>query len=360
MSHSLVQKANRDWETFSAHWGPSILPTPEGTEGHTLVASDPPAHTRLRRLINAGFTPRMVKQLDDQIVKYITQSLDRVAEKDGEVDFVAEVAYPLPMQMIADIMGIPEHDRPEIFGKIDTMFRSSDPQNDLTAEDNLNATIELYQYAQSLGDEKRRRPVDDVWSTLALAQVERDSGDVGSLTIEELDMFFIILSIAGSETTRNALTAGIAAFAENPDQFERLQANPDLLDLATEEVIRWASPVTMFARQATQDTELAGVPIAAGERVTMWYPSANRDAGVFDQPFQFDIGRQPNPHVSFGGGGAHYCMGANLAKREVRTMLDHIARRFSKIEITGPAEYCTPGDVIACTAEHLPVRMTPR
>jgi cytochrome P450 len=301
----------------------------------------------------------MVKQLDHRILQYTTQILDTVVERGGDIDFVRDVAYPLPMQMIADIMGIPEADRPRIFSTIDTMFRSSDPQNDLTAEDNLNAIIELYQYAQTLGEDKRREPVDDVWSMLALGQIEREDGDVGSLTVDELDQFFIILSIAGSETTRNALTAGVTAFAENPEEFHRLQTNPELLDSATEEVIRWASPVTMFARQATRDTELGGVQIAAGDRISMWYPSANRDEAVFNDPFRFDIGRQPNPHVSFGGGGVHYCLGANLAKREVRTMLHHIAQRFSHIEITGPAEYCTPGDVIAATAEHLPVRMTP-
>lgn len=360
LSHPLVQKANRDWETFSAHWGPSILPTPAGMEGHTLVSSDPAPHTRLRRLINAGFTPRMIERLDQRIHEYTVRILESVLEKGGEVDFVAEVAYQLPMLMIAEIMGIPEADRPRIFGLIDTMFRSTDPQNDLTDEDNLAATMALYQYAQDLGQEKRRMPQDDVWSKLAVAQIERDEGDTGSLTVDELDQFFIILSIAGSETTRNAITAGLMALAENPAQFERLRAEPALLDSATEEIIRWASPVTMFARQATRDVEFGGVTIMEGERVTMWYPSANRDEDVFEDPFGFDITRHPNPHVSFGGGGVHYCLGANLAKREIRTMFQEICARFSGIEVTGPAVYCTPGDVIALTADHLPVRMTPR
>jgi cytochrome P450 len=359
LSHPLVQQANRDWETFSAHWGPSILRTPEGMEGHTLVSSDPSAHTRLRRLINAGFTPRMVEKLDERIREYTVRILDSVIEHGGEIDFVRDVANELPMLMIAEIMGIPEPDRPRIFGLIDTTFRSGDPQNDLTDDDNLAATIALYQYAQDLGADKRREPREDVWSKLALAQIERETGDVGSLTVDELDQFFIILSIAGSETTRNAITSGIMALAENPDEFERLRSDPTLLDPATEEIIRWSSPVTMFARQATRDVEVGGRTISAGERVTMWYPSANRDEDVFEDPFRFDISRQPNPHVSFGGGGVHFCLGANLAKREVRIMFEEISRRFSHVEVTGPPVYCTPGDVIALTADHLPVRLTP-
>jgi cytochrome P450 len=360
LSHPLVQQANRDWETFSAHWGPSILRMPEGMEGHTLVSSDPSAHTRLRRLINAGFTPRMVEKLDGRIREYTVRILDSVVERGGEVDFVREVANQLPMLMIAEIMGIPPPDRPRIFDLIDTSFRSGDPQNDLTDDDNLTATIAMYQYAQDLGADKRRESGDDVWSKLALAQIERETGDMESLTVDELDQFFMILSIAGSETTRNAITAGIMALAENPGEFERLRSDSALLDPATEEIIRWASPVTMFARQATRDVELGGTTISTGERITMWYPSANRDENIFNDPFRFDVSRHPNPHVSFGGGGVHFCLGANLAKREVRTMFEEICRRFTNVEITGPPVYCTPGDVIALTADHLPVRMTPR
>jgi len=360
VSHGVVQQANRDWETFSAAAGPSIIATRSEDIGHTLVASDPPEHTRLRKLISAGFTPRIIQQLDDQILHYTNLILDDVVARGGDVDFVRDVAYRLPMEMIADIMGIPQADRPHIFSVIDTMFRSSDPHNDLTPDDNLAATMELYQYAQALGEAKRRDPQDDVWSKIALAEIEHRDGEVGSLTALELDAFFIILSIAGSETTRNAISTGLTALVDNPSQFDRLCADRSLIETATDEIIRWASPVTMFAREATRDAELGGVPIATGERITMWYPSANRDDEVFEDPFRFDVGRRPNPHVSFGGGGAHYCLGANLAKREVRTMFEQICRRFSKLEITGPAVFCTPGDVIAATADHLPVRMTPR
>jgi cytochrome P450 len=360
LTHPVVQKANRDWETFSAAEGPSVLPTPRDGVNNTLVASDPPEHDRLRRLISSGFTPRMVRKLDDQILHYTNVILDEVIARDGNVDFVRDVAYRLPMEMIADIMGIPVPDRPRIFGVIDVMFTASDPQNDLTPDDNLAATMELYEYAQALGDAKRRDPQDDVWSKIALAEIEHENGEVGRLSTPELDAFFIILSIAGSETTRNALSSGLTAFVENPGEYQRLCDEPEVLDTATDEIIRWASPVTMFARQATRDVELGGAQIAEGERITMWYPSANRDDSVFEQPFRFDIGRTPNPHVSFGGGGVHYCLGSNLAKLEVRTMFEQIARRFSKIEITGPAEFCCPGDVIATTANHLPVRMTPR
>jgi len=359
LSHPVVQQANRDWETFSARCGPSIIGMRGDQEGHTLVSSDPPEHARLRRLISDGFTPRMIRKLDEQILANTRRILDRVVEQGGEVDFVRDVAYELPMQMIADVMGIPEADRPHVFSVIDTMFRSSDPQNDLTPEDNLAATIELYEYAQALGEDKRRSPKDDVWSRLALAQTERSDGDVSSLTVGELDMFFVILSIAGSETTRNAITAGLIALAGNPGEYRRLRETPALIDSATEEIIRWASPVTMFAREVTRDVELGGAQMRRGERVTMWYPSANRDDTVFDDPFRFDIARHPNPHVSFGGGGVHFCLGASLARREVRTMFEEICKRFTDVEVTGPPVYCTPGDVIASTADHLPARLTP-
>jgi cytochrome P450 len=360
LAHAVVQQANRDWETFSAAAGPSIISLPREQVNHTLVASDPPQHERLRKLISAGFTPRMIRKLDDQILHYTKVILDDVIERDGEVDFVRDVAYRLPMEMIADIMGIPTVDRPQVFSVIDTMFRASDPRNDLTPDDNLAATMELYEYAQALGEAKRRDPKDDVWSKIALAEIEQEDGTIGSLSAPELDAFFIILSIAGSETTRNAISTGFTALVENPEEFDRLCADPGLLDLATDEIIRWASPVTMFAREATVDVELGGAAIKAGERISMWYPSANRDDTVFEDPFRFNITRQPNPHVSFGGGGVHYCLGANLAKREVRTIFDQICRRFSKIEITGPATFCTPNDVIAATADHLPAKLTAR
>ena len=357
LAHDVVQQANRDWQTFSAAAGPSIVPMPAEDVNHTLVASDPPHHERLRKVISSGFTPRMITTLDDRISHYTDVILDDVVERGGEVDFVRDVAFRLPMEMIGDIMGIPVPDRPHLFGVIDTMFRASDPQNELTPEDQLAATLELYSYAQALGEEKRRSPQDDVWSKIALAEIEHDDGDVESLTAPELDAFFIILSIAGSETTRNAISAGLTALVENPDQWDRLRSDPGLIDSATDEIIRWASPVTMFARDATRDVELGGVTISQGDRITMWYPSANRDHTVFDEPFRFDIGRSPNPHVSFGGGGVHYCLGANLAKHEVRTMFAQIARRFATLEVTGPPTFCCPGDVIAATADHLPVRL---
>jgi len=359
LSHPLVQRANRDWETFSALAGPSILASIPENQGHSLVASDPPEHTRLRRLISAGFTPRMIARLDESILEYTTRILDEVIERGGEIDFVRDVAYLLPMQIIAEIMGIPDADRAAIFGHIDTFLRATDPKNDLTADDYQNAMTRLYEYARALGEEKRRRPTEDVWSTLALAQIEHEDGEAGALTLNELDLFFLILSVAGSETTRNAISAGMTALIEHPDQFERLRSEPGLIDSATDEIIRWASPITMFARQATRDVELGGVEIKTGERVSMWYPSANRDDDVFADPFRFDIGRQPNPHVAFGGGGVHYCLGAHLAKREVHVMFEQIARRFSGAEITGPAVFCTPNDVIAASADHLPTRMTP-
>jgi cytochrome P450 len=360
LGHSVVQQANRDWETFSAEGGPAIIPADVELRSHSLVSADPPQHTRLRRLINAGFTPRVVANLDERILKYTTKILDEVIERDGNIDFVRDVAYLLPMQMIADIVGIAEADRPRIFALVDTTFQASDPRNQLTPADYKGAMVDLHVYAQALGDEKRANPTDDVWSLLAAAQVDQADGASSALSVTELDRFFTILAIAGSETTRNALTAGMRAFAEHPDQFELLAAHPELMESAVDEVIRWASPVTMFARDVTRDVDLGGFTLRKGERITMWYPSANRDENVFDDPFRFDITRRPNPHVSFGGGGVHYCLGANLAKREVHIMFEEIIRRFKRADIAGTPTFTNPGDVIAATAEHLPMRMIPR
>jgi cytochrome P450 len=334
VAHAEIARANRDWQTFSAHDGPGIAPTHAARRGHTIVSMDPPEHSRVRRLISAGFTPRMIAELEAHVSRRADQIVNAAAAR-GTVEFVSEVAYQLPMHVIADIMGIPDEDRPWVFTRTDTMLRALDPTSGLDPSDRLAAERDLFDYAQRLSAEKRDRPGDDIWTVLTQAEVASDDGDPTSLSELELDMFFIILTLAGSETTRNAISQGVMALVAHPDQMQTLRDDPSVLASATDEMIRWASPVLYFGRTATRDVELGGASIRAGDRVVLWYPSGNRDEGAFAAPFHFDIRRNPNPHVSFGGGGPHYCLGANLAKKEVSVIVRALLDRFRRIEVTG-------------------------
>ena len=360
VAHKEIELANRDWETFSAFDGPGLgFGTPK-SRGHSIVAMDPPDHTRIRRLISAGFTPRMIAKLDDLIERRTEQVLDAVAAK-GECEFVSEVAYQLPMHVIADIVGIPDSDRPWVFERSDLMIRAMDPALGFTLADRRVAERELYDYAQQLSETKRAHPADDVWTILTQAEIVGTDGKATALTTIELDLFFVILALAGSETTRNAISQGLMVLLDHPDQLERLRSDPDLITTAADEIIRWSSPVLCFGRTATRDVDFGGVHIDTGDRVVLWYPSGNRDAQAFPDPFRFDIERRPNPHVSFGGGGPHYCLGANLAKREVQVMFLALLRRFQHIEVTGAPKWAGagPSTAVGVFLDQLPVQLSP-
>jgi len=353
-----VQAVNRDTERFSAFDGPSLVLRPE-LQGTMLVSLDGPEHTRLRRLISAGFTPRMIGRLEEQVRQWARVVIDRALEL-GTCDFVAEVAYPLPMHMIADIVGIPLADREWLFTLTNRFLMAAAPDSLMTLDEQLAVQVELFEYALRLGEEKRANPQDDVWTILSTVEVDDGEGGRTSLTRDELDLFFLVLTAAGSETTRNAISLGLATLLEHPDQLERLRAEPAALKPAVEEILRWSSPVSYFARRATRDTEIRGVPIAEGDRVTLWYPSANRDEDVFDDPFRFDIGRTPNHHVAFGGGGPHYCLGANLARREITVLFEELLARVDRIEPAGPARYVPLGiyNPILLALGELPVHLS--
>jgi cytochrome P450 len=358
--HAEVQEASRDAQRFSAVDGPTLSPALDVQKGQAVVYADAPMHTRLRKLISAGFTPRMIARLDEQVQQRTREILDAVEARDGEVDFVRDVAFQLPMQLIGDIIGIPEADRPYVFSLTDTVLRGGDPKSGIPAEERERQTFQLYEYATALGAEKRADPADDVWSVLASAEIEDDDGEHVRLTEFQLDLFFLVLSVAGSETTRNAISQGMIALLERPDELAALRADPSLWDTATDEVIRWASPVADFGRTVTRDTALGGVDIPAGDRVVLFYPSANRDERAFPDPFRFDIRRSPNHHVSFGGGGAHYCLGAHLARREVRTLLAAVLARFDRIELTGETTWMVggPDQSVAVSLDRMPVRLS--
>jgi cytochrome P450 len=353
-----VQAVSRSPEVFSAFDGPQLSHQPE-IAGAMLVSMDGPDHVRLRRLVSAGFTPRMVKRLELQIRQWAVSIVDRALQQ-GECDFVDEVAFKLPMHVIADIVGIPIEDRDWLFTLTNEALQAGLPENPRPSEVQLNAQVQMFEYAHKLGEEKRVSPHDDVWTILSTIDIEADDGSRTKLSEFELDLFFMLLTIAGSETTRNAVSQGLVALLDHPEQLEHLRSEPGALPLAVEEILRWSSPVSYFARRATQDTEIRGTSIARGDRVTMWFPSANRDEDIFDQPYSFDITRTPNPHVTFGGGGVHFCLGAFLARRELATLLEVLFERSRHIELAGAPSYAPLGifNPILLFVQKLPIRIS--
>ncbi|MGI9602546.1 MAG: cytochrome P450, partial [Acidimicrobiales bacterium] len=344
-SYEHVTEVHRAGTLFSHQTGPgrngaggiALNDLDEGRgPGLQMVMTDPPQHTRYRKLVNSGFTPRMVRRLADTLRLRTTAILDRVCER-GECDFVTDVAADLPLMAIADIIGVPQADRDKLFDWSNRTIGGSDPEyasegSDADHGDSYeSAMIEMAMYAHGLADDKRNQPADDLWTRLVTAEITLDDGSRHQLTELEQDLFFTLLVVAGNETTRNAISHGMVAFFENPDQWQRLQADPSLGETATEEVLRWASPVNFFRRTAAEDYELGGELIEAGDKVSLWYPSANRDEAEFDDPFTFDIGRDPNHHVAFGAGGAHFCLGASLARLEIEIIFDELARRMPDI-----------------------------
>ena len=355
--HADVQAANRDTELFSATDGPQLSLRPE-MSGNMLVSMDGRAHLRQRKLISAGFTPRMVSRLEEKARGWAVSILDAALER-GRCDFVQDVAYQLPMHMIADIMGIPVEDRARVFDLTLEFLQAGNPDAPASREAQLATQVQMFQYAQELGRKKRDQPEDDVWTILSTVEVEGADGKRTALSEVELDFFFLVLTIAGSETTRNAISAGLVALLESPEQLEALRREPAALPVAVEEILRWTSPVSYFCRRATRDTEVRGVPIAKGDRVTLWYPSANRDEEVFDESFRFDVARSPNPHVAFGGGGPHFCLGANLARFEIRVLFEELLARTREIELLAPPTYGPLGisNPVLLALKELPVRL---
>ncbi len=308
----------------------------------------------------------MVRRLSETLRLRTTTILDRVAPH-GACDFVTEVAADLPLMAIADIVGVPQEDRDKLFDWSNRTIGGSDPEYAKQSADADAApdhgesyegvVIEMAMYAHALADEKRREPADDLWTRLVSAEVTMEDGSTHQLSELEQDLFFTLLIVAGNETTRNAISHGLLAFFEHPDQWQRLRDDPSLIETATEEILRWASPVNFFRRTATEDVELGGQTIRAGDKVSLWYPSANRDEAEFDDPFTFDIGRTPNHHVAFGAGGAHFCLGASLARLEIETLFSELSRRMPDIAQAGPPEGLRMNLVQG--VKHLPVTFTP-
>jgi cholest-4-en-3-one 26-monooxygenase len=354
-----VIAVSREWQTYSSEKSPDsetggiMIPDtgPEAGVGTMMLMMDPPQHTRYRKIVSSAFTPRVIKLFEEQVRRRSREIVDRVIGT-GECDFVTEIAAELPLQAIAEILGVPQEDRGKLFDWSNKMVGSTDPEYLVSPDEAMNVSMEMFTYANALGQEKRIAPTDDIVTAIVNAQVEGEQ-----LSELEFDMFFMLLSVAGNETTRNAITHGMLAFFEHPEQWKRLCEDPGLFDTAAEEIVRWASPVIYFRRSVTQDAELRGHEIKAGDKITVWYPSANRDEDIFDRPFAFDVGRDPNPHVGFGGRGPHFCLGSNLARLEIKAIFDELTRRLPDIApVDSPARLRSN---FINGIKHLPVKWSP-
>jgi cholest-4-en-3-one 26-monooxygenase len=354
--HADLIAVNRDAHVFSsAEHGISIIDIDEEMPmvREMMLYMDPPRHTRYRLLVNKGFTPRMIGLLEAHLTAKATAIVDNVADA-GRCDFVGDIAAELPLQAIAELMGVPQDDRRKLFDWSNRMIGADDPefQKDTKGMEAAgDAATELFLYSHSLAELRREDPQDDIITRLLGAEVEGDK-----LSELEFDMFFMLLAVAGNETTRNATAHGMKALIDHPDQFDKLKADPNLLPSAIEEILRWATPVLHFRRTALEDYELGGKQIRKGDKVVMWHISANRDETVFDDPFAFDIERSPNEHIAFGGGGPHFCLGANLARMELRLIFEELVRRVPDIELDGQVEYLRSNFIGGI--KHMPVRYT--
>ena len=332
--HDDVVAIGRDGSTFSSDQSrggvigleDSLMQMEDFGDAKIMLMMDPPQHTRYRKLVNRGFTPRMINALEPHIREMAAELVDSAVSK-GKCDFVVDVAAELPLMVIAELIGVPLEDRHKLFDWSNRMVGSEDPEYAVADDDANSARVEMFMYANELAAARRDDPHDDIISKLLEAEVGGDA-----LTELEFNLFFMLLSVAGNETTRNAISHGLNAFLENPEQYDRLvQAPEEVIDTTVEEILRWASPVMYFKRYVTRDTEVGGQALEPRDKVSIWYVSANRDEDVFDDPFRFDIGRDPNPHVAFGGGGPHHCLGANLARVEIQLLFEELAKRVPRL-----------------------------
>jgi cholest-4-en-3-one 26-monooxygenase len=348
-------EVNRDFERFSSArktvylW--DLPPDELAQQQLMMINMDPPLHTRYRRLVNKGFTPRMVARLENQIHATADSIIDGVIEA-GRADFVTDLVAALPLAVIADLLGVPPEDRYRVFDWTNQMVGSEDPEFGISADQATRAALELYDYASQLYAAKRLDSHADLMTVLTTVEVDGER-----LSDLELELFFLLLSVAGNETARNLMAGAMQAFFHHPDQWARLSADRSLLPSAVEEMLRFVSPVMHMRRQATTDTVLGGQKIAVNDKVVFFHISANRDETVFDGPDTFDIGREPNPHISFGAGGPHFCLGANLARLEVRVMFEHLLDRMPDLGPAGPAQRLQSNLINGI--KHLPVTFTP-
>jgi cytochrome P450 len=363
--HDLT-KVHMDWETYSSEVGAVGLEELDDEQleiRKSMLETDPPRHTELRKICSKKFSARGVGKYEDWIRDVARSVLDRALPL-GAFDFVSEISRELPIRFLCSIFTVPHEDAPELITWGDQMIANQDPDISAAVVDRVNTeayrllpfrsptALEVFAYADRQRDERLAEPTDDVITALTAAQSE------GLLNDREFHNYFSLLMIAGNETTRHTISSGMLALMENPDQLRLLQEQPELIPPATEELLRWATPVLHFRRTATRDTELGGVPIAAGDKVVTWYVSANFDEDLFVRPNMFDVTRTPNDHVTFGPGGPHFCLGAHLARLETKILFQELLPRLGSIEMAGRVERIRSNFVNGI--KRMPVRVTTR
>jgi cytochrome P450 len=342
--HADITAAAKDWRTFSSELGGTSLQDlePDQLEARkSMIDMDPPPHNALRAIVNRDFTPRAVRVFTERIRELFDAVLDEALEK-REVEFVEEVAANLPMRVFAEMLGAAEEDHRLLVDIGDRMLGQDDPEYAIdpeVAKANRHlpfsnpAALEMFEYGRKLAQERRECPRDDIVTKLVEAEI-----DGCPLSEHEYDVYFLLLAVAGNETTRHSISQGLLALIENPEQLQRLRDDPALMPLAANEILRWATPVHHFRRTATVDTEFGGKEIKRMDKVALWYISGNFDEDVFDDPYSFDVGRDPNPQMTFGPGGPHFCTGAHLARLEIEIVFEEMLKRVADFELTGAPE----------------------
>jgi methyl-branched lipid omega-hydroxylase len=358
-THRDVTTASRHPEIFRSGQGAVSLIDlpPEMVEYFSgMISTDNPRHTRLRRIVSNAFNPRRVQSIEDSIDRVARETVDAAA-KAGEFDFVTEVAAPFPLRIICEMMGVPRSDEPEVLRCSNTILSGGDSEyipegvHPVTAV--LEAGATLTAMMESLGADRVANPVDDLVSALVNSEEEGDA-----LTHQELASFFVLLVTAGNETTRTAIAHGLWAFTEHPDQRSLWQADLEgRSQTAVDEIVRWASPVIWMRRTVAEPTVLSSTELSPGDKVLLFYSSANRDEDVFEDPFRFDVLRDPNPHLGFGAAGPHFCLGAHLARREIRVMYRELFRRFPTVAATSEPDRLSSSFINGI--KHLPCTFTP-
>ena len=352
--HADVQAANRDIERFSSQRGGVFLNVQTDEQRdlfRSIIETDRPEHTRLRRLVNRGFTPRAIAQFEASYRQAVQNVLVDVLAR-GTFDWVTEVATVLPAFAISELLGVPLEDRARVTAWTNTISGANDPEFavDDDTDAPMNAAIALYTYGTQLAEQRRAEPRDDIVTSL-ITEVDDDA-----LGAHEFEIFVLALAVAGNETTRTAMSQGMLALLDNPEQMAVLRSDPGLAATAADEIIRWSTPIVYFRRTATRDVELHGVTIHEDDPVALYFLSANYDDAVFEDPHRFDVTRAPNPHVSFGGGGPHHCLGAHLARFEISVLLEEVLAHTRSIEQAGDAIRLRSSWINGL--KHLPVTVT--
>ena len=331
-----VRTVSRDFTAFTN--APNMTIEDYQRSGNSILHLDPPEHTKLRLIVNKGFTPRMVERMADEVRARACALLDPLVDADG-FDLVDTFAVQLPLQVICGLLGVPDADEPWLLDCLVRSFGVSDPANNLPISERVRVMEELGAYAHELGRLRLDDPRDDLTTVLVNAEVEDDDGVRHRLEPGDYARFFSTLAAAGSETSRNGIAHGVWLLDQHPDQRATLLADPDTVyPTAVEEIVRYASPVMHMRRNVAHDTELGGQPLAEGDRVVIWYRSANHDETVFDDPERFDVTRSPNHHLGYGAGGPHFCLGAHLARMEIRIALEELYRRFPDLVVSAEPE----------------------